>query len=489
MSPTAIEELEAELGAEVPVRAVPGLKKVNGAYRAGESWFGSVNEIPILQVLDFLEIEHDEKRVKCPSCGEGMAGSDVAVVSNGVKCMHNRCANAGRSGFRTNIDLAMVHLNCTAVEAARFLAEGFGLQVPEQNAKKNGLKRDGAPTEDVRTQQAPKQAKPLVEWISAKDLFTKLPPATWISRELQIGPGRPTLLAGYGASGKTLLAQSLALSVAAGVPAWGRFKIERGLVVHVDLEQGQRATARRYQRLTIGLGILPPELDGNLLVACLPRLYLTNKKALDEYARVADGAKLVIIDSLRVAVSGCDENDSKIRDHIDELTRISESTGAAFMLLHHAGKPKDGHADQRTIARGSSAIFDACGAVYVLTGPKRGPKALSQQKCPADVEGEPIDDFAIEIEDVPSDTSPTAGVRVIAGDLVEMPADSKADAIRRKIVEYVAVHPNASKRSIRGEVGGRCTTVDDQLDWLVDNGQLEGPGERGTGYRVLIRQQ
>jgi len=481
-------EIEAEVGTDPK----PGPRKTNGANYSNVSMFDAVNLTPVARVLDWLGVEHDGKAVKCPQCGNGFPGdTSCAIVGNAVKCSHNSCADAGPNGYaglRTGVDLTMLVRGQDKIEAVKTMAAQFGIDLPRNTSANDTQNHDGGPKEDHRRQQEKEPAKPLVEWITAKDIFAQLPPATWISRELQIGPGRPTLLAGYGASGKTLIAQSLALSVAAGIPAWGKFHIERGRVVHTDMEQGFRATARRYQRLGIGLDILPQELEENLIVACLPRLYLTNRKALDEYARVADGAKLVIIDSLRVAVSGCDENDSKIRDHIDELTRISEQTGAAFMLLHHAGKPKDGHTDQRTIARGSSAIFDACGAVYVLTGPKGGPKSLSQQKCPADVEGAAIDDFLLEIEDVPSATNPTAGVRVVARDLVEMPTDSKSESIRRKIVEYVTAHPNASKRSIRSEVGGRGSTVDDHIEWLIDDGQLEGPGDL-PGYRVAGVQQ
>ncbi len=372
------------------------------------------------------------------------------------------------------------------VERASIQAEGAP-------APKNGKTQ---PVDNVRDEYAQQQAeratnkppeKPLVEWISAKEIFTRLSPARWISKELQIGPGRPMLLAGYGASGKTLISQSLGLSVAAGVPAWGRFAIDRGLVVHADLEQGFRATARRYQRLTIGLDLEPPELDGMLLLACLPSLYLTSKKALAEYARVADGAKLVIIDSLRAATAGLDENDSRIRKCLDDLTRISETTGATFLVLHHAGKPKEAHADQRTIARGSSAIFDACGSVYVIAGAKGAPKCLSQQKTPADAEGAALDDFLLAIEDVPNGTNPKGGVRVVVKEFAqaEALATAKAIAIRDRIVAYVATNPGASKRGIRAEVGGYRQTIDEQLEWLVTAGKLAKADSRLGGYSCL----
>ena len=477
----------AELRTEFPeAKGQPQSKPGNG----GGNWFDVVNAIDTVAVLDWLEIDHNDKYARCPGCGEGMSDSSVRILEHGVKCSHDRCASDGRNGFRTNVDLVCRVHKCNPTEAVQLLGKQFNIDLPYRGG---GSKEDYARQQQSRSEKAKAQRdkgqqqtkeRHSVEWRSAAEIFAPLPPATWVSQELQIGPGRPDLLAGYGSSGKTIAAQSLALSVAAGLPIWGRFNATRGRVVHVDLEQGWQATARRYQRLAMGLDLLGPEVEQNLLLACLPTLYLTDDKALNEYERVADSSVLVVIDSLRAACPGLDENDSRIRIRIDSLTRISERTGAAFLLLHHAGKPKEGHADQRTVARGSSAIFDACGAVFVMSGSKGQLKTVSQQKTPADAEGASLADFALQIEDVRDGIHQRAGVRVRVADAVmQEPLQTvKTVELRERILSYVASHAGVGKKSIRGEMRGSRELVDEQLEWLVTAGQLtKAPGQKG-GY-------
>jgi hypothetical protein len=349
-----------------------------------------------------------------------------------------------------------------------------------ESEERAAIEHDEGPIGDYERKNAAEskpKPKPLVDWKCAQDIFAQLSPAKWVSHQLQIGPGRPALFAGYGASGKTLASQSMALSIATGSPIWGKFPSAIGRVVHADLEQGFRATARRYQRLAAGMGIQPPEIGENLLLASLPSLYLTERKGLLEYARIAEGSVLVIIDSLRASAAGLDENGSRIRKCLDALTRISERTGCAFWVLHHAGKPRDGHDDQRTIARGSSAIFDACGAVYVISGGKSEPKSVSMQKTPPDAEGAALEDFRLAIDDV------YGGVRVTALDATVAVAEShRVVELRDRIVEYLSANPSASKRAVRAEVGGYHRSVDDQLDWLVTAGRIAKAEGKLGGY-------
>lgn len=264
-----------------------------------------------------------------------------------------------------------------------------------------------------RTQQKP-APNPFV-WRSTADLFQALSPVQWISSALQLCPGRPAMIAGYGSSAKTLTVQALALAVASGSRAFDFFPTAKGLVRHLDYEQGWRATARRYQRLALGHNISIEELEGRLEVAVLPSVYLDSADAVDAYSRACEGAQLVIIDAMRGATPSSDENDSGVRICMDNLTRVSERTGTAFLVLHHAGKPNDGHADKRTVPRGSSAIFDACGCVLVLEAGKtpNDPRRVSQVKPPAEAEGRAIDPFDLEVVDFTWDGNPTAGVRVL----------------------------------------------------------------------------
>jgi hypothetical protein len=333
-----------------------------------------------------------------------------------------------------------------------------------------------------------KPKPPRVVWRDVASIFSPLPPTKWLVRDLHICPGRPTMTAAYGHSAKSLKLQSLSLSLAAGVPVWDQFDAGRFKVKWLDHEQGRHATDKRFQRLARGMDIDPPELDGYLFVATFPDLYLNDAKAVDEYCRAVDGADLVVLDALRGATPGMDENDSKIRICIDNLTRVSEKTGAAFWIIHHAGKPKDGHSDSRTVARGSSAIFDACGTVFVVTGLKGKPKRVSQQKTAAEAEGASLDDFYLEIVDVPIGINPTGGVRVTyrATEAVDAQpsAEDRFEADATKIIEYVRANPGCSQRTARAKCGVAAGRADTVIDALLEEGRLtDSPGK--TRGRVL----
>ena len=253
---------------------------------------------------------------------------------------------------------------------------------------------------------------------SADEIARPLPPARWLSREMQLGPGRPIIVAGYGSSGKTLSTQSLALSVASGLPIWGRYPCTQGAVIHLDYEQGTYATHRRYQRLARGMGVRLAELGAALRVKSFPERALTTPGMVDALSILCEGAVLLIVDSLRAATPGVDENDSKIRDFIQVLAKVTERTGCAALLIHHARKPAEGDGDIRTILRGSSAIFDAAGSVYALTAGKTGkdPRKVEHAKSPAEAEGAPIDSFQLLIEDLTGDVDCENPVRVVCRD-------------------------------------------------------------------------
>lgn len=329
-----------------------------------------------------------------------------------------------------------------------------------------------------------------IEWKHAADIFAALPSTPWVSRDLQLGPGRPTLVAGYGASLKTMAAQALALAVASGSPVWGHFTVAQGAVRHLDYEQGFRATAKRYQRLAMGAHLSEQDVAGNLALAVFPELFLNSDKAVDAYARAVDGAKVVVLDAFRGAIPGADENDSGVRVYLDNLTRVSEKTGATFVVIHHAGKPKDGHDDARTVARGSSAIFDASGCVLLLSAKKKGaPRLVQQVKSPADAEAGAIEDFQLAVEDVPTEHAGVTGVRVTY-QAVETAAKATADAVfeahAQRVLDFVRDNPRCSKRVIRAKAGLNGSRADEVVAVLVEEGRLhELPGKNG-GHTYAI---
>jgi replicative DNA helicase len=124
-------EVEKAQGKKKPAQAAPtgsppaGKARVSGE---GNSAFRRANDTPVGEVLDWLGLR-DGERPKCPGCGESDAG--VAIVGNGLKCSHNRCATKGyQAGFRTVVDLVVEVQGLEPVEAVRALADRFGFEPP-----------------------------------------------------------------------------------------------------------------------------------------------------------------------------------------------------------------------------------------------------------------------------------------------------------------------------------------------------------------------
>lgn len=265
---------------------------------------------------------------------------------------------------------------------------------------------------------------PATRLLSVSDIFAPLPPINWLLEALDVAPGAPLLVAGYGFSGKTVSLQDLALAVATGTRAWGTFPVRAGRVLHVDYEQGSYLTRMRYQRLARARGLDPADLDGRLAVAPMPGWYLDGDPA-DHLERLCDGFDLAIVDSFRAACPRTDENSSDARVPLDRLNRISEKTGVTFAVIHHARKPsRDSAGGARMSVRGSGALYDACGSVVIFAGEKGDPITVSHEK--ARITGRTHEDFRLQVEDVELDGDPTAGLRVAYLDAPATPAKQTA---------------------------------------------------------------
>ena len=103
---------------------------------------------------------------------------------------------------------------------------------------------DAPPAAEAAPKTAPPTAWPVLD-VSA--IFEPLPPLNYLVESLDLCVGPPMLFAGYGFSGKTIAAQSMALSIATGERVWGAFSARQGRVIHIDYEQGPWLTRNRYQ--------------------------------------------------------------------------------------------------------------------------------------------------------------------------------------------------------------------------------------------------
>jgi hypothetical protein len=230
-------------------------------------------------------------------------------------------------------------------------------------------------------------------WMTVDELLSsELGEPKWLVPALELGPGRPCGLWGYGGTGKSYVAMALALAVASGVELFGRLPVRQGRVAHLSHELGARVLKERYRRLANGQGIRLSDLGDRLIVAPYPSIYLNQATAEDAYLEAFKGFDLVVIDSFRRAIPGSDENDSTVSDCLMMLARVSNLTDCTFVVLHHTGKsdiqakPGDG-SDKRASGRGSSGIFDACGCIWLVEGAGRGPRKLTQIRAHDDGDG------------------------------------------------------------------------------------------------------
>jgi energy-coupling factor transporter ATP-binding protein EcfA2 len=199
-------------------------------------------------------------------------------------------------------------------------------------------------------------------WVTAAAIAAWTPPPVdWLVEGLALAPGAPVLLTGYGGSGKTTLAQHLAVCVSArglaGPSVLGVLKVAHpGPVTHIDYEQGIELTARRYRDLGLAADSTlrfraPPTSMPSLAGDPQSRAWL---------ADAARGQRLVLIDSFVAGLGAAldDENAAGVREPLDWLGRVSIETGAVVLVIHHSRKTQRG-GDSRQTARGSSAITDA----------------------------------------------------------------------------------------------------------------------------------
>ena len=181
------------------------------------------------------------------------------------------------------------------------MAIAFDEPAPANNGTHATEETDGTPYSKHKAAERKGQIDALLAGVlTGPAIAAPLPEIAYLVRELGLvaGGGAPHLVAGYGFAGKTLALQSLALALAAARPVWGAYACrDVRRVLHVDLEQGDRLTRRRYQRLAAAMGVDLAGLGDSLGLAVMPPLSL-NASHADGWRALMAGRDLVIIDSL-----------------------------------------------------------------------------------------------------------------------------------------------------------------------------------------------
>jgi hypothetical protein len=334
-----------------------------------------------------------------------------------------------------------------------------------------------APPTAATTKPAPK-----FDVIEAGAIFAELEEPEYLIDQVA-RRGSLIEIVSYGGSGKSWLGVEMLVSVAAGAPWLGRFSTKLGRALYLDWENGSYEMRRRIQAVARARN-LPFPVAG-LALSSMPNVYMSDAgdfgRAVLEAA--ADRA-LVIVDTLKAATPGIDENDSNMRVGLDHLRRVGEQTGCTFVVLLH-GKKISGSAsaiDPREQGRGSSAIYDAADAVLHVAYTPDEPLKVSQTKARM---GRIVDPFLVTIADTEN-----GGVLVAATD-APAPAnnDHRAfDEVCNAVLEAVKANPGASQRLLTEKVKKRPGTVRAALEQLERHGAVRNSSADAAGrwFAVLV---
>lgn len=176
----------------------------------------------------------------------------------------------------------------------------------------------------------------------------KLPPIRMI-----VGDHIPAgllLIAGDPKAGKTLLMQDLALSVAAGQPAWGQLHVDEGDVLYLANEGGERSFRDRILKM---LDLDDSELDSDddtTLELVSERLNIAESKEplgerlecqLEWWLNEADDPRLVVIDTYS-SVAPETKGANRHQEDYNALSGLADLAtrwpNTLFVVIHHTRK-------------------------------------------------------------------------------------------------------------------------------------------------------
>jgi hypothetical protein len=148
----------------------------------------------------------------------------------------------------------------------------------------------------------------------------------------------------------------------------------------------------------------------------------------------------------------------------------------------------DGTDNPRHAIRGSSAIFDACGAVFAFSGEKGKPARVHHEK--ERQRGVLLDDFGLAIEDVEVDGVHDAGLRVRHLEPEELDAQEMNDPKLTRNVERLRIHfvanpvHHGNRAALREIVRMKGDAFSAAFSVLLSKGEVvdePGPTFRWTG--------
>lgn len=189
--------------------------------------------------------------------------------------------------------------------------------------------------------------------VRASELPMQLEEKRWLVEELW-GEQAVGIIGGEPKCGKSILALSLAVAVAGGLPCLGRFAVKNpGRVLLFAAEDPPHIVRARLDAIALAHGVQLADLDIQVITRDILRLDLEQDYALLLAAIQKLSPRLLILDPF-VRLHQVDENSSaEVAPILGRLRAVQRNHHAAVILVHHARKDA-GNVRAGQALRGSS---------------------------------------------------------------------------------------------------------------------------------------
>ena len=344
--------------------------------------------------------------------------------------------------------------------------------IEAQRAVKNGTFSQLVPKETYRV--AVKESTKMNIAIDWNDLPIK----EYLIQRLEVACGSFVLLCATGCSGKTMFAQYIACCISEGKPLFNLFPVKKGSIIHIDQEQSQVQTLRRYKRLANGIGANTIDVSRITLKHRFDDPNLDLKEVEKELVDLCHDQALCIIDSLK-AVSQADENSASIEVILKMFKRVSETTNCTIFLVHHKGKGKDA----KQSGRGHSSIYDSVDVQIDLDCSNE----VFELSCAKNREGRWFDGIKYQLLDSGNFMASQNCTTQLELNLLQDDVKSSRQSQKERIIVALTATPELKFNDLYGAVKGDRTKFNEVVTAMIEAKELtKTKGEKNSNLYSLI---
>lgn len=305
------------------------------------------------------------------------------------------------------------------------------------------------------------------------EIYAPIPPPEYVIAPL-LRKANLALVVAFGSSLKTWAMVNAATAVATGTRFLDRFECPvAGETLIVDWESGDEELRRRLQADAVARAV-PMPVPGVTFVT-MPNLFFTSDDFEVEITKLAEGKKLVQLDSLAAGSTDVEENDARFAQPLQVMKRVATKTGTSFVLLHHSRKEgPEGVGDERQSVRGSGAIFAAADVVLSLRRPKKGPDGAFEVRQTKARGGKAVDPFLLRVEDLEEGGTRTYATELLGEDDPELAAqETRTNLETLERVKAQIIHALAARHDLRSKNGIADVVRARKATFLAAFGELE----------------